>query len=65
MMRVTVTLLNETEDNSYVAYASEEDLLEVMTEVYHEVISRIEGEWEQVELPLDMKEEVVSESNQS
>jgi len=42
MIRVTVTLLNETDDNSYVAYSEPGNLLEVMTQVYHEVNKRIE-----------------------
>ena len=42
MIRVTVTLLNELEDNSYVAYSEPGNLLEVMTQVYHEVNKRIE-----------------------
>ncbi len=45
--RITVTLMDETEDNSYVAYSAEEDLLQSMTDVYHEVVKRVgyEGEW--------------------
>lgn len=49
-MRVTVTLLGETEDNSYVAYADKDNLLEVMTQVYHAVNERLENGYEPEEV---------------
>ena len=49
MIRVTVTLMNETDDNSYVAYTEEGDLLQVMTQVYEAVNDRLDNGY----FPLD------------
>ena len=54
MIRVAVTLLDELEDNSYVAYSEPGNLLEVMTEVYKTVNKRIEeNDWTK-EIDLNM-----------